>query len=55
VVYAVANSPDRACKALREALRNGYALQDAVNDPELATLQGNPEFSKLMKEFNKKS
>jgi tetratricopeptide (TPR) repeat protein len=55
VVYAVTNSPDRAFQALREALGKGYSLEDAVSDPELGALQNKPEFSKLVKEFTKKS
>ena len=53
VVYAVNNSTDQAFKSLRAALAKGYSLKEAMSDPELGSLQSRPEFSKLIKEFNK--
>ena len=53
VVYAVNNSTDQALKSLREALKKGYSLKEAMSDPELGSLQSRPEFSKLVKEFSK--
>jgi eukaryotic-like serine/threonine-protein kinase len=53
VVDALANRPDDAVKSLRAAFGKGYTVQEAQNDPELATLQGRPEFSKLVAEFSK--
>jgi eukaryotic-like serine/threonine-protein kinase len=52
-VYALANRPDEALKSLRQALQRGYSAKEASNDPELSTLQGRPEFVRLMKEFGK--
>ena len=53
VVYAVNNATDQALKSLREALKKGYSLKEAMSDPELGSLQSRPEFSKLVKEFSK--
>jgi len=53
VVFTLTGRPAEALKSLREALQKGYSLQEAKNDPELASLQGRPEFAKLVAEFNK--
>jgi len=50
-VDALANRPDDALKALRQALQKGYSFREAKNDPELASLQNRPEFAQLEKEF----
>jgi serine/threonine-protein kinase len=53
VVYTLTGRPAEALASLREALKKGYSLQEAQNDPELASLQGRPEFAKLVAEFGK--
>jgi tetratricopeptide (TPR) repeat protein/TolB-like protein len=53
IVFALANRPDDALKSLRATFGKGYSVQEAQNDPELATLQGRPEFVKLVAEFGK--
>lgn len=53
VVFALANRPDDALKSLRATFGKGYSVQQAQNDPELTTLQGRPEFVKLVAEFSK--
>jgi eukaryotic-like serine/threonine-protein kinase len=55
VVYALANRPDDALKSLRVAFQKGYSVQEAQNDPELATLQGRKEFGQLVAEFATKT
>jgi tetratricopeptide (TPR) repeat protein/TolB-like protein/tRNA A-37 threonylcarbamoyl transferase component Bud32 len=50
-VDALANRPDDALKALRQALQKGHSFIDAKNDPELGSLQKRPEFAQLEKEF----
>jgi eukaryotic-like serine/threonine-protein kinase len=50
-VEALANRPEPALKALRQALEKGHAFKDAKNDPELGNLQSRPEFAQLEKEF----
>jgi hypothetical protein len=55
-VQALANRPDAALKALREAFQKGYSPEEARNDPELKMLAlGSPEFDKLLKEYSGKS
>jgi tetratricopeptide (TPR) repeat protein/TolB-like protein len=53
VVNALANQPDQAIKSLRAAFAKGYSVREAQNDPELNTLQGRPEFVKLVAELSK--
>jgi len=53
-VQALANHPEEALKALREAFQKGYSPEEARNDPELKSLQGRPEFEKLLKDFGGK-
>lgn len=48
VVLTLAGRNQDAVKALRLALRNGYALADAMCNPELAALQGLPEFESVL-------
>ena len=52
VVEALANHPDSALKVLREAFERGYAVQEAKSDPELDRLRNQPEFEKLVAEFD---
>jgi eukaryotic-like serine/threonine-protein kinase len=51
VVQALANHPEEALKALREAFQKGYSPQEARNDPELKSLEARQEFDELLKEF----
>jgi len=53
VVYTATGRQPEAFKSLREALQKGYSIREAQNDPELASLQGRPEFAKLVAEFGK--
>jgi tetratricopeptide (TPR) repeat protein len=53
VVYTLTGRPAEALKSLQEALKKGYSVQEAQNDPELASLQGRPEFAKLVAGFGK--
>lgn len=43
-----------ALTTLRQALQQGYPVQEAQNDPELKDIQSQPEFASLVKEFSKK-
>jgi eukaryotic-like serine/threonine-protein kinase len=54
-VQALANRPQEALKSLKEAFQKGYSPEDARNDPELKSLEGRPEFDKLLKEFGGKT
>jgi tetratricopeptide (TPR) repeat protein len=54
VVQGLGGHPDEAVKALREAFARGYSAKQAKDDPELNSLQGNPEFQKLMAHFTSK-
>jgi tetratricopeptide (TPR) repeat protein len=53
VVRALAGQNQDAVKALRLALEKGYALADAVSNPELAALQGLPEFQGILADFGR--
>lgn len=55
VVQALANNPDEAFKALREAFQKGYSPEEARNDPELKSLEGRPEFANLLTKFSGKT
>jgi tetratricopeptide (TPR) repeat protein/DNA-binding winged helix-turn-helix (wHTH) protein len=50
VVQNLAGHRQEAFKALAEALKQGYAPQEAKDDPELANLQSLPEFARLVQE-----
>jgi tetratricopeptide (TPR) repeat protein/DNA-binding winged helix-turn-helix (wHTH) protein/TolB-like protein len=50
VVQNLAGHQQEAFKALGEALKRGYAPQEAKDDPELTNLQGLPEFARLVQE-----
>jgi tetratricopeptide (TPR) repeat protein len=54
VIQALANHPEDALNALREAFHKGYSPEEARNDPELKSLKGRPEFGELLKEFSDK-
>ena len=53
VVEALANHPGNALKLLREAFKRGYSVREAGSDPELDRLRSEPEFEKILAEFNK--
>jgi tetratricopeptide (TPR) repeat protein len=48
VIYALAGRTTEALKSLGEALRSGYTVLEARNDPELKSLRERPEFQKLL-------
>jgi eukaryotic-like serine/threonine-protein kinase len=52
-VLTLANHPVEALKILRVAFQKGYSPKEARNDPELKSLEGRPEFNKLLQEFSK--
>jgi len=54
-ILAIANRPEEALKALREAFQKGYSPEEARNDPELKSLESRPEFDNLLKEFSSKT
>jgi serine/threonine-protein kinase len=54
-IQALANHPEEAIKSLKEAFQNGYSPEEARNDPELKSLEGRPEFDKLLKESSGKT
>ena len=47
VVETLGGNQEQALKILREAFAKGYSPALARNDPELNSLQGNPQFQKL--------
>src|SRR4029077_2524855 len=51
VVYCLAGQHTEALTALQEALKKGYSVDEAKNDPELGELQKLPEFAELLKRF----
>jgi serine/threonine-protein kinase len=55
VINAIAGQQAQALTSLRAALQNGYSVQQAKKDPELKTLSTNPEFDKLIAEFERKA
>jgi eukaryotic-like serine/threonine-protein kinase len=54
VVETLGGNPEQALKTLREAFEKGYSAVLAKNDPELNSLQDNPEFQKLIAQFSSK-
>jgi len=53
-VRALAGYTAGALAALQEAFVKGYSAAQAANDPELSTLKGNPEFSRLIAKYGGK-
>ncbi len=49
VVYALAGRARDALTALQRALGNGYSVEEARSDPDLATVRALPGFAELMK------
>jgi serine/threonine-protein kinase len=54
VIDALAGQQPEALKNLREALQKGYPPEMAKVDPDLKSLEGNPDFGKLLAEFTHK-
>jgi serine/threonine protein kinase/tetratricopeptide (TPR) repeat protein len=52
IVYTLANRPDDALKALREAFQEGYSTEEAHREPEFRSLQSRLEFANLLTEFS---
>jgi tetratricopeptide (TPR) repeat protein/predicted Ser/Thr protein kinase len=52
-VYALAQRNSEALKSLGNALRHGYSLSEAQNDPELAELRNTPGFAQMLAEVSK--
>jgi eukaryotic-like serine/threonine-protein kinase len=46
-IYVLAGRTPEALASLKEALRNGYSIQEARSDPELKSLRSLPEFNRL--------
>ena len=53
VIDWIANKPQDALAAVKDALSKGYSLQDLRNDPELAKLEAMPEFAEIVKQLPK--
>ena len=54
-INAIAGQQAEALASLRAALRKGYPVEQAKNDLELKNLATNPEFGKLIAEFERKA
>ena len=50
-IDAIAGHTADALKILGDALRNGFSLQEANSDPELANLRKAPEYARLQQEL----
>lgn len=53
IVLTLSGRNQEAVKSLRLALERGYALADAVSNPELEALQSLPEFQTILSEFDR--
>jgi serine/threonine protein kinase/tetratricopeptide (TPR) repeat protein len=53
-VDSLAGHQGEALATLRQAFKKGYAPEEAMSDPELASLKSLPEFTKLVAEFSGK-
>jgi tetratricopeptide (TPR) repeat protein/TolB-like protein/predicted Ser/Thr protein kinase len=53
-VQALAGHTAEALAALEESFAKGYSAAQAQNDPELSTVKGNPEFSRLIAKYGGK-
>lgn len=51
VVHALSGKSQEALAALQLALQNGYSVAEARNDADLKSLQGLPEFRKILENF----
>ncbi len=54
IVDALTGRSNEAVPALRQALQKGIPPQQALNEPDLKSVQALPEFDKLLKEFSGK-
>ena len=54
-IHALAGQTQEALASLEQALRSGYSLKQAQNDPELKGLRQTPEFQKLATALTPKS
>jgi tetratricopeptide (TPR) repeat protein len=54
-VRMIAKQPSQAVESLRLALEKGYSPNLVEVDPEFSTLQSDPNFEKLVKEYSRKS
>jgi serine/threonine-protein kinase len=50
-VYTLAGKTPEALASLKQALENGYSLEEAKADPELKGLRATPEFAQLAKQI----
>lgn len=55
VIRVLTGQNREALIALKSAFEKGYAVEEAVNNPELAGLQKLPEFNQMLAEFQKRS
>jgi tetratricopeptide (TPR) repeat protein len=53
VVDCLAGQQTEALTALEEALKKGYSVEEAKNDPELGELQKLPQFGQLLEKFTR--
>ncbi len=53
-IYGLGGKPAEAMATLRDAFKKGYSPEEALNDSELSSLKGLPEFTKLISEYSKK-
>jgi eukaryotic-like serine/threonine-protein kinase len=53
-INAILGRPSEAIRSLREAFEKNYPVQYAQGDPELESIQNNPEFSSLIKKYSAK-
>ncbi len=53
-IYSLTGHQKEAITTLHQAFQKGYSPEEAVNDPELASLRSLPEFTKLVTEYSGK-
>jgi tetratricopeptide (TPR) repeat protein len=51
IVQTLAGNHDQALRALDEAFKHGYSVQQAENEPEIQALRADPRFASLAKKF----
>jgi serine/threonine-protein kinase len=54
IVQCLAGNTGESIARLRTALEKGYPVREAINDPELDGLRSNPDFQRVIQEFDKK-
>ena len=52
VIFALAGRPSDAMHSLDRALSNGYSVHEARHDPDLSSLQHDPAFQSLLKQYH---